>query len=99
MGYVTPEGTCPTGLPANFAWGNGTSLAEQAQWLSEAVQLSIQTGMVRCVIVWNIDFTRNDCSECNPSVRDCDPQASYAIIRPGGSCPACDALHALLGTR
>jgi hypothetical protein len=99
MGYVTPEGTCGTGLPSNFQWGNGTSLADQAAWLTEAVQLSIQTGMVRCVIVWNVDFVRNDCAECNPQATDCDPQASFAIIRPGGSCPACDALHAVLGTR
>jgi hypothetical protein len=99
MGYVTPEGTCACGLPSNFDWGNGTSLAEQSAWLSEAVQLSISTGMVRCVIVWNVDYVRNDCCECNPQVRDCDPQASFAIIRPGGACPTCDALHALLGTR
>lgn len=99
MGYVTPEGTCACGLPENFAWGNGTSLAEHAAWLGEAVQLSINTGMVRCVIVWNVDYARNDCCECNPGQRDCDPQASYAIIRPGGGCPACDTLHNILGTR
>jgi len=99
MGYVTPEGRCGDGLPSNFAWGNGTTLANQAAWLSEAVQLSINTGMVRCVIVWNVDFARNDCGSCDPSARDCDPQASFSIMRPGGSCPACDSLHAVLGTR
>jgi len=99
MGYVTPEGTCPNLLPSNFSWGNGTSLAQQAAWLTEAVQLSIQTGMVRCVIVWNVDFVRNDCGDCNIHERDCDPQASFAIIRPGGGCPACESLHNVLGTR
>jgi len=99
MGYVTPEGTCSDGLPSNFSWGNGTSLAEQGQWLAEAVRLSAQTGLVRCVIVWNVDFTRNDCGGCDPGQRDCDPQASFAIIRPGGSCPTCDVLHSVLGTR
>ena len=39
--------------------------------------------MVRYGIVWNIDFTRYGD----------DPQDGYAIIRPGGSCPACDSLH------
>ena len=99
MGYVTPEGTCSNGLPSNFGWANGTTLAQQGAWLAEAVQLSIQTGMVRCVIVWNIDFNRSDCGDCDPSSGDCDPQASYGIIRPGGGCPTCDTLHAILGTR
>jgi len=99
MGYVTPEGTCGSGLPSNFQWGNGTSLAEQGAWLSEAVRLSINTGMVRCVIVWNVDYVRNDCGDCNPQAADCDPQASFAIMRPGGACPTCDALHNVLGTR
>jgi len=99
MGYVTPEGTCGSGLPSNFQWGNGTSLAEQGAWLSEAVRLSINTGMVRSVIVWNVDYVRNDCSDCNPQAQDCDPQASFALIRPGGACPTCDALHGVLGTR
>jgi hypothetical protein len=99
MGYVTPEGTCGNGLPSNFQWGNGTSLAEQGAWLSEAVRLSISTGMVRCVIVWNVDYVRNDCGDCNPHARDCDPQASFALIRPDGTCPTCDSLHSVLGTR
>ena len=99
MGYVTPEGTCSCGLPSNFQWGNGTSLAEQGAWLSEAVRLSINTGMVRCVIVWNVDYVRNDCCDCNPQASDCDPQASFALIRPGGSCPTCNALHNVLGSR
>jgi hypothetical protein len=99
MGYVTPEGTCSCGLPSNFQWGNGTSLAEQSAWLSEAVRLSISTGMVRSVIVWNVDYVRNDCCDCSPHERDCDPQASFALIRPGGACPTCDALHNVLGTR
>jgi len=99
MGYVTPEGTCGNGLPSNFQWGNGTSLAEQGAWLSEAVRLSINTGMVRCVIVWNVDYVRNDCGDCDPHARDCDPQASFALIRPDGACPTCDALHGVLGTR
>jgi hypothetical protein len=45
--------------------------------------------MVRCIIVWNIDYVRYGY----------DPQDGYAIIRPGGGCPACEALHNVLGTR
>jgi Fe-S cluster biogenesis protein NfuA len=28
-----------------------------------------------------------------------DPQAGYAIIRPGGACPACDSLRQVTGGR
>ena len=87
MGYASQEG-----VPAfsdQFAWARGTNNAQQAAWLAEAVQLGINTGMVRCIIVWNIDFIRYGT----------DPQDGYAIIRPGGGCPACETLHAVLGTR
>ena len=99
MGYVTPEGTCGNGLPSTFSWGNATTVANQAAWLAEAVQLSMQTGYVKAVIIWNIDFQQNHCGDCDPNSVFCDPQRSYGIIRPGGGCPACDALHNLLGTR
>jgi hypothetical protein len=87
MGYASQEGV-PTFHDA-FGWARGTDNAEQAAWLAEAVQLSVNTGMVRCIIVWNIDFVRYGY----------DPQDGFAIIRPDGSCPACESLHAVLGTR
>ncbi|HEY76599.1 MAG TPA: hypothetical protein G4O00_10535 [Thermoflexia bacterium] len=87
MGYASQEGVPP--FSDMFGWARGNDNSEQAAWLAEAVQLSIQTGMVRCIIVWNIDFPRFGY----------DPQDGYAIVRPDGSCPACDALHAVLGTR
>jgi len=87
MGYASQEGV-PT-FSDWFAWARGTNNAQQAAWLAEAVQLSVNTGTVRCIIVWNIDYVRYDY----------DPQDGYAIIRPGGSCPACDTLHNVLGTR
>ncbi len=87
MGYASQEGVPP--FSDQFGWARGTDNAEQAAWLAEAVQLSVNTGMVRCIIVWNIDFVRYGY----------DPQDGYAIIRPDGSCPACESLHAVLGTR
>ncbi len=87
MGYASQEGVPP--FSDQFAWARGTNNAQQAAWLAEAVQLSINTGMVRCIIIWNIDFVRYGY----------DPQDGYAIVRPDGSCPACDALHNVLGTR
>jgi hypothetical protein len=87
MGYASQEGL-PTFSDA-FAWARGINNAQQAAWLAEAVGLGVNTGMVRCIIVWNIDFTRYGD----------DPQDGYGIIRPGGSCPACESLHNVMGTR
>jgi len=80
LGYLSPEGYGP--LPAGFAWGANTTAADQAQWLAQAAVLSSQSGHVRLMIVFNVDF----------SYYGTDPQAGYAMIRPGGSCPACDAV-------
>ena len=80
LGYLTPSGFPP--LPGGFAWAGNTSLAQQAQWLAQAVALSRGSGRVRLLIVWNVDFT----------FYGSDPMAGYAMIRPDGSCPACDAL-------
>ncbi len=85
LGYVTPEGLSGP-LSAGFAWGQNTTVAQQAQWLGRAAQLSRSSGKVRLMIVWNVDFT---------TYGD-DPLAGYAIIRPGPSCPACSTLGAAM---
>jgi hypothetical protein len=87
MGYASQEGV-PT-FSDQFGWARGITNADQAAWLKEAVQLSISSGTVRCIIIWNIDYVRYGY----------DPQDGFAIIRPGGACPACEALHSVLGTR
>jgi len=87
MGYLTPQGY--GGLPGGFAWAQNTTVGQQAQWLAEAASLSANSGKVRLIIVFNVDF----------DYWGEDPQAGYAIIRPGNSCPACETLHAVLGTR
>jgi hypothetical protein len=84
LGYLSPEGL--GSLPDAFAWGGNTSVAEQAQWLAQAAVLSAQSGKVRLMIVFNVDFT----------TWGSDPQAGYAIIRPDGSCPACASLAGVL---
>jgi len=83
LGYLSGEGF--PGLPPNFAWAAGTSVAEQAQWLTEARNLARGGNRVKMMIVFNVDFTFFDPAG--------DPQAGYAIIRPNGACPACDALR------
>ena len=81
LGYLTPEGY--GALPAGFEWAANTSVAEQAQWIDQAISMASRSGRVRLVIIWNMDFTGYGA----------DPQAGYALIRPGGGCPACDALR------
>ncbi len=80
LGYLSPEGFGP--LPAGFEWAAGTDVGEQAAWLDQAVSMAAQSGRVRLLIIWNVDFAGYGA----------DPQAGFAIIRPGGACPACDAL-------
>ena len=85
MGYLSPEGYGR--LPDAFNWAAYTSVQEQAQWLAQAIQISanFQNMPVQLIIVWNIDFDSYDN----------DPQAGYALIRPDGSCPACETIAAL----
>src|SRR5690606_28074848 len=84
LGYLSPEGYGP--LPGAFAWAAGTTVQQQAQWLGEAVRMARQSGRVLLMIIWNVDF---------PFYGE-DPSAGYAILRPGGGCPACDTLAAAM---
>jgi LysM repeat protein len=81
LGYLSGEGF--SGLPPNFSWASETSVQEHAQWLREAKDLSAASGRVRMMVVFNVDFTFFDPAG--------DPQAGYAMIRPDGGCPACEA--------
>jgi hypothetical protein len=85
LGYVTGEGI--GALPGGFSWGSGTTLDQQAQWLARAAQLSRDSGKVRLMIIWNVDFRQ----------WDADPQAGYSIFRPNGECRACGALKTTMG--
>jgi uncharacterized protein YraI len=80
LGYVSAEGYPP--LPAGFAWASNVTVGQQAAWLRDAINIGASSGRVRLIIIWNVDFTNYGN----------DPQAGFAIIRPGGGCPACDAL-------
>jgi hypothetical protein len=80
LGYLTPEGFPP--LDPFFGWAANVTVSQQAAWLAEAAALASQSGRVRLMIIWNVDFSNYGT----------DPMAGYAMIRPGGGCPACDAL-------
>lgn len=87
LGYLSGEGF-DQAIPAGFAWANDTSVAEHAAWLADAVRISAQSGKVRLLIVWNVDF---------PFYTDTDPMGGYAMFRPDGSCPACDTIGTVMG--
>jgi hypothetical protein len=87
LGYLSPEGYGP--LPGAFGWAGNTTVAQQAQWLAEATSLARASGIVRMLIVFNMDFTKYGD----------DPQGGYGLIRPNSSCPACDSLRGVMGGR
>ncbi|MBO9362507.1 MAG: hypothetical protein J7452_09925 [Thermoflexus sp.] len=90
LGYLSDDGYPPLEAVApGFAWAKDVTVQQQAEWLARAVQLSAQSGKVRLVIVWNVDFKNYGA----------DPMAGYAIIRPDGSCPACETLRRVMGGR
>jgi hypothetical protein len=87
IGYLSPDGYGP--LPAGFEWGASTSVEEQAEWLRDAISMAAEFPNleIALMIVFNVDF----------DVYDRDPQAGFAIIRPDGSCPACQTIGSLRG--
>lgn len=89
LGYLTGDGF--GGLPPNFTWASNTTLSNHANWLAEAVSLSINDSRVRMLIIFNVDFTLFQ--------PDGDPQAGYAMLRPGGACPSCDTIRNVTGGR
>jgi hypothetical protein len=72
--------------PVGFQWAEETTVADQAAWTAKAVELSTESDDVGMLIIWNLDYTSQSA-----------PSNAWAIIRPDGSCPTCDALGELLG--
>ena len=90
LGYLSDDGYPPLEAVApTFAWAKDVTVQQQAEWLARAAQLSAQSGKVRLMIIWNVDFKHYGA----------DPMAGYAIIRPDNSCPACETLHQVMGGR
>jgi len=82
LGYTTPDGY--GGMPAGYEWGNENTIAEQAQWLADAISLSARNPAVRMLIVWNFNYFSAPGAS--------DPAGGYSMVRPDGTCPACDAI-------
>ena len=55
LGYLSPEGY---GQPSpHFAWASDTTIANQVEWTTKAVQLSIESEKVGMIMLWNLDST------------------------------------------
>ncbi len=87
LGYLSGDGF-DTPIPPSFGWASNTSVAQHSAWLAEAASIAAQSGRVRILIVWNVDF---------PFYTATDPMGGYAMFRPDGSCPACDSLGTVMG--
>lgn len=87
LGYLSPEGLPDVPGP-EFEWANDTSVEEQATWLADAIPTMAMLSSVRValVMIWRVDALSYDYNTISPG---------YAIIRPDGSCPTCDALTRL----
>ncbi|MEZ4594599.1 MAG: SH3 domain-containing protein [Chloroflexota bacterium] len=85
LGYLS--GQDYGGLPAGFAWAGNTTISQHAAWLAEATSLAANSGKVRLLVVFNVDFV----------TFNSDPQAGYAMIRKDGSCPSCETLRQVMG--
>ncbi len=94
LGYVTADGF-PSGMPAKYSFAAGTTLADHSAWLAEAAKLSKASGKVRLMIVWNVDSTEWIADDPSQNLEG-DPQAGYAMIRPDGTCPACESLRSVM---
>jgi len=86
FGYLSPDGYGE--VPQWFTWAEDTTVAEQAEWTVEAVQMSIESGKVGMIIIWNLDST-------GWGVGYNDVRAGWALIRQDGTCPTCEALRQL----
>lgn len=88
LGYLSDDGLEPlTQVAPDFAWAQDTTVDDQAAWHAAAARLALTNPQIEMIIVWNVDFY----------AYGADPHAGYAIVRPNGGCPACDALNAVLG--
>jgi hypothetical protein len=85
LGYLAPEGYPP--LPEDYAWAQNITAAQQAEWVAEAIRLSKEGGQVRLSIIWGLEAAYFGGGSY---------EAGYAIIRPDGTCPACDLIEPLL---
>lgn len=85
LGYVSFDGLDGT-EPDFFSWAKNTTVDQQAEWLASAIKIASEFSsiQIRMVMIWGINGLPQD-----------SLTSGYAIIRPDGTCPACDTIAAL----
>jgi hypothetical protein len=82
FGYAVARGDA---LPHGFEWAADNTAQEQAQWLADGWRWSEEhPGVLRLVIVWNLDYWSDDADDVN---------TLYSLWSPGGLMPAFGALQ------
>jgi len=91
IGYLSGEewGYLPSAFSWNPASAVNMSVAQHADYLGQAVTMARQTGNIRMMIIFNVDFA------ILKNMED-DPQAGYSLVRPNQSCPACSTIAAAM---
>lgn len=84
FGYYSHEGM-DGDIPDGFAWASDISASQQAEWLASGIETAAQLSSIRTEMVMVYRMTPSD-----EPVED-----GYAIVRPDGSCLACDTIAAL----
>ena len=85
-GTALKQAVSPSPIPGSTLNMPATTPAQPTN-VQYTMPAATSSGRVRLMIVFNVDFTQYGD----------DPQAGYAIVRPDGSCPACDTLRAVMG--
>jgi hypothetical protein len=84
FGYLSSEGLTQP-LPDPFVWARNTTADQQAAWLAKGIETAAQLSSIRVEMVMVYRLTGTD-----------DPVGDgFALIRPDGSCLACDRIAAL----
>jgi hypothetical protein len=83
FGYFSPDGLDAT--PEGFAWASGITAAQQAEWLASGIETAAQLSSIRVEMIMVYRMT----------VSDEPGEDGFALVRPDGRCPACEAITAL----
>ena len=98
VGVPTKEGVSDA-LPAGWSWGNSISIADQANFLAQAVVVARRLRNVRLMVIANWDlrgYTTDADYPPNPLPNGPMDGSFYSIVRPDGSCVACVGLRGVL---
>ena len=78
LGYLSGEGQT---LPPFFQWANETTNAQQAEWITSAIDIARNMGNIRLVSIYNMDMPYDEVMQ------------GYGIVEKDGTCLTCERLQ------